>query len=52
MKPLLREDVHYLGGEITTCFELFEERTHEESGEEQNGRPEENIWGEGPMGAT
>lgn len=44
--------VDYLGWEITTCLELFEEGRQEEGGEEQDGGPEENIWGVGAMVAT
>lgn len=44
--------VDYLSGEITTSLELFEEGRHEEGGEEQDGRPEKNIWGVGAMVAT
>lgn len=44
--------MNYLGGEITTSLELFEEGRQEEGREEQDGRPEENIWGIGAMVAT
>lgn len=44
--------VGYLGGEITTSLELFEEGRQEEGREEQDSRPEENVWGVGAMGAT
>lgn len=44
--------VSYLSGKIATSLELFEEGRHEEGWEEQDGRPEENVWGVGAMMAT
>lgn len=51
-KVVRSHEVGYLSGEITTGLELFEEGRHEEGGEEQDGWPEENIWGVGTMVAA
>lgn len=42
----------HLSGEITAGLELFQEGGHEKGGEEQDGGPEQNIWGVGSMMAT
>lgn len=42
----------YPGGEIAAGLTLFEERWHEDSGEEEDGRPEEYVRGVGAMVST
>lgn len=42
----------HLGGEVSLRLELFQEGGQEESGEEENDGPEENIWDVGPVVAT
>lgn len=42
----------HLGGKVSLRLELFKEGGQEESGEEENDGPEENIWDVGPVVAT
>lgn len=42
----------HLGGKVSLRLELFKEGGQEESGEEENDGPEENIWDVGPVMAT
>lgn len=39
----------HLGGEVSFGLELFEEGGQKEGSEEQNDRPEEDIWDEGTI---
>lgn len=39
----------HLGGKVSLRLELFKEGGQEESGEEENDRPEKNIWDVGPV---
>lgn len=54
-KPKLQPTIvltDYLGGKVATSLEFLEEGRHEESREEQDGGPEENVWGVGAMVAA
>lgn len=42
----------HLGGKVSLRLELFQEGGQEESSEEENDGPEENIWDVGPVVAT
>lgn len=42
----------HLGGKVSLRLKLFKEGGQEESGEEENDRPEKNIWDVGPMMTT
>lgn len=44
-------DTH-LGREVSLCLELFEEGGEEECREEEDDRPEEDIWDKGTVMAA
>lgn len=42
----------HLSGEVSPRLELFKEGGQEERGEEENDRPEKNVWDVGPVMTT